>query len=133
MDHPYQPDRGDFINLNFSPQAGTEQAGLRPALVLSPQRFNVAIGVAFVCPITSQMKGGSFEVPIPVTCRVKGAVLVAHFRSVDWLARGARLHSRAPTSLVDDIIGRLSAIIETDEIAKALAVPVPDRLPKRGA
>ncbi|MFD2814934.1 type II toxin-antitoxin system PemK/MazF family toxin [Paracoccus aerius] len=60
----YQPDRGDLVWLDFDPQAGTEQAGRRPAIVLSPQNFNIATGLAIFCPITNQGKGSSFEVPL---------------------------------------------------------------------
>lgn len=64
-DVTYQPDRGDFIWLDFDPQSGTEQAGRRPALVVSPRDFNIATGLAAVCPITNTATGSKFEVPIP--------------------------------------------------------------------
>jgi len=111
----YQPDRGDFIVVDCSPQAGTEQAGRRPALVLSPQSFNVALGLVFACPITSKVSGSAFDVPVPASCRVKGAVLLAHLSSFDWIARNVAFHSRAPDSFVEDIVARLNAVIETNE------------------
>ncbi len=98
----YQPDRG---------QAGTEQAGRRPALVLSPMAYNVATGLAFLCPVTNQIKGGAFEVPIPSGTKVTGVVLSEHLRSVDWIARNADFHSQAPTDLVLEVLARIEAIL----------------------
>jgi len=108
----YQPDKGHLIYLDFTPHAGTEQAGRRPALVLSPLNYNIATGLAIVCPITTQVKGGSFEVPIPATARIKGVVLSDHLRSVDWLVRKAELHSMAPPDLLREVLGRIEAILE---------------------
>ncbi len=108
---PYQPDRGHFVYLDFDPPAGMEQAGRRPALVLSPMRYNVATGLAFVCPVTNQVKGGAFEVPIPPGADVTGVVLSDHLRSVDWPARDAAFHGEAPQQLVDEVLARLEAIL----------------------
>jgi mRNA interferase MazF len=69
----YQPDRGDLIYLDFTPNAGTEQGGRRPALVLSPKRFNIATSLAVVCPIANQLKGSPWEVPLPKGVGVTGA------------------------------------------------------------
>ncbi len=107
----YQPDRGHFIFLDFSPQAGTEQAGRRPALVLSPLAYNVATGLVFLCPVTNQIKGGAFEVPIPPGAKVTGVVLSDHLRSVDWIARNADFHGQAPTDLVLEVLARIEAIL----------------------
>ncbi len=107
----YQPDRGHFIFLDFSPQAGSEQAGRRPALVLSPLAYNVATGLAFLCPVTNRIKGGAFEVPIPPGAKVTGVVLSDHLRSVDWIARNADFHSQAPTDLVLEVLARIEAIL----------------------
>ena len=107
----YQPDRGHFVFLDFSPQAGTEQAGRRPALVLSPLAYNVATGLAFLCPVTNRIKGGAFEVPIPPGAKVTGVVLSDHLRSVDWIARNADFHSQAPTDLVLEVLARIEAIL----------------------
>ncbi|MEE8499184.1 MAG: type II toxin-antitoxin system PemK/MazF family toxin [Kiloniellales bacterium] len=107
----YQPERGDFIDLDFSPQAGSEQAGRRPALVLSPLAYNVATGLVFVCPVTNQIKGGAFEVPVPTGAKVTGAVLSDHLRSVDWIARNADFHSAAPKDLVFEVLARIEAIL----------------------
>src|SRR5690349_341762 len=97
--------------MNFDPKAGTEQAGPRPALVLSPLRFNVAVGLFVVCPITNQMKGGPFEVPIPAGCKVTGVVLSEHMKSADWLARGAKFVSKAPPQVMEEVLARVQAIL----------------------
>jgi mRNA interferase MazF len=110
-DRFYQPDRGDFIWLGFTPQAGTEQAGRRPALVLSPRDFNIATGLAFVCPVTNQLKGSSFEVPVPRGSGLSGAVLSDHLRSLDWIERQAEFHSKATEDLLIEVLGRIEAIL----------------------
>jgi mRNA interferase MazF len=110
----YQPDRGHFVFVDFTPQAGTEQAGRRPALILSPLAFNIATGLAFACPVTNQMKGGSFDVPIPPVARVTGAVLSDQLRSIDWLARNASFHSVAPDDLVIEVLARIEAVLSLE-------------------
>ena len=82
------PDRGDLVWLNFTPQAGHEQAGHRPAVVLSPRAYNARSGLAVVVPITSRPKGRPFEVRLPPGLPVRGVVLADHLRTVDWSARG---------------------------------------------
>ena len=113
----YQPDKGDFVWLDFTPNAGTEQGGRRPAVVLSPRKFNVATGLAFVCPITSQVKGGSFEVPIPAGVKLGGVILSDHLRSLDWLARNMSFHAQAPRDVVQEVVARLEAILSFEENA----------------
>ncbi|MGH9777349.1 MAG: type II toxin-antitoxin system PemK/MazF family toxin, partial [Candidatus Acidiferrales bacterium] len=93
------------------PQAGTEQAGRRPAIVLSPQRFNVGTGLLFACPITNQVKGSPFEVSVPHGIRLTGVVLTDHLRSLDWIARRAEFHGKAAPQLLDDVLGRIEAIL----------------------
>jgi len=110
----YQPDRGDLAYLNFTPHAGTEQAGRRPALILSPRQFNIATGLAFACPLTNQVKGGSFEVPLPKEVRLTGVVLSDQLRSIDWLERRAEFHSKAPASLIEEVLARIEAILAID-------------------
>ena len=110
----YRPERGDVVWLEFTPQAGTEQAGRRPALILSPATFNVATGLAVVCPLTSTMTGSRFEVPLPKGSKLKGVVLSHQFRTVDWLARRAELHSRASDDLVHEVLARIEAILSID-------------------
>lgn len=108
----YQPDRGDFVYLDFTPQAGTEQAGRRPALVLSPFNFNVATGLMFACPVTNQAKAGSFDVNVPRGAKLTGVILSHQMRAVDWIARHAEFHSKAPDTTVLEVLARIEAILE---------------------
>lgn len=110
----YQPDRGDFVYLDFTPQAGTEQAGRRPALVLSPKDFNIATGLAVVCPLTNTVTGSKFEVPVARGTKLTGVVLSHQFRTVDWIARNADFHSKANKEFMWEVIGRIEAILSID-------------------
>lgn len=110
-DTAYQPDRGDFVYLDFTPQAGTEQAGRRPALVLSVRDFNIATGLMAVCPVTNTQTGSRFEVPLPRGATLSGVVLSQQFRTVNWIARAAAFHSKASDDLMHDVIARIAAII----------------------
>lgn len=85
----YVPERGDVIWLNFDPQAGHEQAGRRPALVISPAKYNRVSGLVVVCPITNRAKGYPFEVPVPTGLAVTGVVLADQVKNMDWQARDA--------------------------------------------
>jgi mRNA interferase MazF len=107
----YVPDRGDFVWLDFTPQAGHEQRGPRPALVLSPAAYNGKVGLAICCPITSQIKGYPFEARIPAGLKVGGAVLADQVKNLDWRVRKARLIGRAPAALVDDVTAKLLVLI----------------------
>jgi mRNA interferase MazF len=97
------PDAGDLIWIDFNPQAGREQAGRRPALVLSSVRFNLKTSLAFVCPITSKIKGYSSEVPLPHGLPVHGAVLCSHLRSIDWQVRNPVLIGKVPDGLLVEV------------------------------
>lgn len=108
---PYVPDRGDFIWLAFSPNAGREQAGRRPALVLSPSAYNGKVGLAIVCPVTSQVKGYPFEEQIPAGLPVSGVVLSDQVRSLDWRARQAEFAATAPPHVVAGVLGRLNTLL----------------------
>jgi mRNA interferase MazF len=110
-DVAYQPDRGDFIYLDFTPQAGTEQAGRRPALVLSTRDFNIATGLAVVCPLTNTKSESRFEVPLPRGTKLTGVVLSHQFRTIDWIARNAEFHSKANENLLWEVLGRIEAIL----------------------
>ena len=107
----YQPERGHFIWLDFTPQAGTEQAGRRPALVLSPREFNIATRLAAVCPVTNTVTGSRFEVPLPKASGLTGVVLSGQFRTVDWLARRASYQSLADGDLMAEVLGRIEATL----------------------
>ena len=103
------PDRGDLIWLTFDPQAGREQAGRRPALVLSSAGYNIKSSLAVVCPVTSHVKGYPFEVAVS-TERLKGCVLADHLKSVDWKQRRAKLIGRAAPNVIAEVINRVAAL-----------------------
>lgn len=109
---PAAPDRGDVIWIAFDPQAGREQRGTRPALVLSPLAYNRKVGLALCCPVTSRAKGYPFEVLLPEELAVTGVVLADHVKSLDWRARKARVACRAPRQVVEEVLARLSALLE---------------------
>jgi mRNA interferase MazF len=109
---PYVPARGEIVWISLNPQAGHEQAGRRPALVLSPSEYNDRVGLVILCPITNQVKGYPFEVALPSGGKVTGAVLSDQVKSLDWRARNAEFLERAPQSVTDDVLARLGALIE---------------------
>jgi len=109
----YVPDRGHLIWLNLNPKAGHEQAGHRPAIVLSPISYNSKSGLAVVCPITNQQKGYPFEVPIPGGLAIMGVVLSDHIRCLDWRTRNAAYSCNAPKDVLDDVIAKVNALIGT--------------------
>lgn len=105
------PDRGDILWLDFTPQAGHEQRGQRPALVLSPAAYNGKVGLAVCCPITTQIKGYPFEVQLPAGPKVTGAVLADQVKSLDWQVRRARFICQAPPGVVEQVTGKLLALL----------------------
>jgi mRNA interferase MazF len=108
----YVPDFGDLIKANFDlGQAGHEEAGWRPALVLSPKSYNKKAGLAVVAPITNQIKGYPFEVNLPAGLKIGGAVLADAVKSIDWRVRKARLHDRAPADIMKQVQGKLAALL----------------------
>jgi mRNA interferase MazF len=107
----YIPARGDLVWLQFTPQAGHEQAGHRPAVALSPRSYNQKTGLALFCPVTSQIKGYPFEVKLPDGLPVKGVVLCDQVKSLDWSARRARLAARLPAVTLDDILAKMLALL----------------------
>ena len=111
MSDSYCPKRGDIVWLTFTPHAGHEQAGHRPALILSPDLYNKRVGLALVCPITSQVKGYPFEVPIPKGMKVSGVVLADQVKSLDWRARRARFCCTVPTAIVAEVLRKLAPLI----------------------
>lgn len=107
----YIPERGDAIWLDFTPQAGREQAGRRPALVLSAATYNGRAGMAVVCPITSQIKGYPFEVLLPAELPIHGVVLSDQVRSLDWRVRQAEFIARLPDQLMAEVIAKLATLV----------------------
>ena len=111
----YIPQRGDVVWINFNPQAGHEQAGHRPAVVLSPRTYNDKTHLAILCPITNRVKGYPFEVAIPVGLEVKGVILADQIKSMDWRARNAELIAPLPTETVDAILQKVEMLLARDE------------------
>lgn len=112
VDAPYVPDRGDLVWLEFDPQSGREQAGTRPALVLSSARYNGRARLALICPITSRIKGYPFEQALPENLPIQGVVLSDQVRSLDWQTRRARFIAKAPRDLVERVTAFAEGILK---------------------
>lgn len=106
----YTPDRGDIVWLNFTPQAGHEQKGKRPAIILSPKEYNKKTGLAVCCPITSNIKGYPFEVIVNGK-KIDGAVLSDHLKNLDWKARDIKYIEKAHTEVLNEVIEKISVLI----------------------
>jgi mRNA interferase MazF len=109
----YTPDAGDLVWLSFSPRASREQAGRRPALVLSPSAYNAKAQLCVVTPITSEAKGYPFEVLLPQGLPVSGVVLSDHVKSADWAARRIKFISKAPIQVVNQVRAKLKPLLGT--------------------
>ena len=108
----YVPDRGDIVWLNFNPQAGHEQAGRRPALVLSPKNYNDRTSLALLCPVTTAAKGYPFEIPLPPGGDIFGVVLSDHIKSLDWRARRANRAGQASPRVVEQVLEMASILLQ---------------------
>ncbi len=111
MTPPYVPERGDLVWLTFKPQAGHEQAGRRPAIVLSPQSYNGKVSLALFCPITNQNKGYPFEVALPPGLPISGVVLADQARSLDWNARNVTFICHAPSAITTAVLQKLATLL----------------------
>jgi mRNA interferase MazF len=109
------PERGDVVWLQFNPQAGSEQAGHRPALVISPKSYNQRVGLALVCPITSRIKGYPFEVELPRESETEGAILCDQIKSLDWRVRSAKRIGSVPPSTMQEVTARILALVDPEE------------------
>lgn len=107
----YIPKQGDLIAITFDPQAGHEQKGRRPALVISKDLFNRSTGMAIVCPITNTDRGFPFHVPIPKTCKLNGFVMVEQVKSVDFHARRVKRIEPRNDELLSEVLSILDACI----------------------
>jgi mRNA interferase MazF len=107
----YIPDRGDAVWITLDPPAGHEQAGRRPALVLSPASYNGRVRLALLSPITGQVKGYPFEVALPEGLAVTGVVLADQVKSLDWRARNAARICAVPEEVVDRVVKRLTTLL----------------------
>ena len=118
----YHPRRGDIVHLNFSPSVGHEMADRHYALVLSAATYNRKSGMAVVCAITSRVRGGPFEVPVPAGLLpdkagvgpVKSVVVADAVRQVDYREREVAFIAVAPTALVEGVLDVLLAVLEDE-------------------
>ena len=107
----YIPERGDLIWISLSPQTGHEQAGRRPAVVLSPVAYNGKVGLALLCPITNQIKGYPFEVILPEGISVSGAILADQVKNLDWRIRKAELICNLPREIINEVLEKIRLLL----------------------
>jgi mRNA interferase MazF len=108
---PFVPSRGDAVWISLDPQAGHEEAGRRPDLVLSPSAYNGRVGLALLCPITHQIKRYPFEVEIPLNLDIAGVVLADQVECLDWRARRTELIGRLPDATVAEVLQKLRTLL----------------------
>ncbi len=107
----YVPERGDLVWLTFNPQAGHEQSGRRPAVVISPAAYNEKVGLALFCPITSQIKAYPFEVALPEGLPISGVILADQVKSLDWRARHIKKISVLPKEKLEELLQKIGVLI----------------------
>ena len=112
MPRRYTPERGDVVWLQFTPRAGHEQAGLRPAVTLSPRSYNEKVGLGLFCPVTSHAKGYPFEARLPEGFAVTGVALCDQVKSLDWKTRRAKFVCGLPEETIDEVMGKARALLE---------------------
>jgi mRNA interferase MazF len=105
------PDRGDVVWVTLAPEAGQEQSGRRPAVVLSPAAYNGKVGLAVMVPVTSVAKGYPFEVALPPGLPVAGVILSDQVRTLNWRAQRATPIGRLPDDVMAQVLGRLEALL----------------------
>jgi len=110
MAESYIPERGDLVWLSFTPQAGHEQKGKRPALIISPLKYNKKTKLALCLPVTSKEKGYLFEVAITGT-KIKGVILSDHIKNLDWKARNVKFIEKAADNILEECIGKISTLL----------------------
>jgi mRNA interferase MazF len=111
IESAYCPDAGDIIWINFDPQSGREQAGRRPAFVLSAKVYNAATRLCVLCPVTSKVKGFRFEVPLPAGYSIQGVVLTDQIKSLDWSLRNAAFADKC-VEINLEVAARLRALLQ---------------------
>ncbi|HHD75828.1 MAG TPA: endoribonuclease MazF [Campylobacterales bacterium] len=107
----YVPDRGDIVWINFTPQAGHEQRGKRPALILSPKIYNQKTSLCICLPITSKVKGYPFEVPLPDDLEIQGVVLSDQIKNLDFSAREVSFVCKVDSSVVEMVQRNVLALV----------------------
>ena len=108
---PYVPEKGDFVIVTFDPQAGHEQKGCRPALVVGNTLFDRHTGLAIACPVTNTFRNIPFHVAISGACSLTGHVMAEQVKSVDYAARRVKFVEKAPDSLLDEVLSILDACL----------------------
>jgi len=109
---PYIPDRGDIVWIELNPQVGHEQAGERPAIIVSPAAYNQKTSLALMCPITSKVKGYPFEVMLPDNLEISGVILADQIKSLDWQARNARFARKASHEVTNEVLAKIKVLLE---------------------
>ena len=107
----YIPQKGDLVIVTFDPQAGHEQKGRRPALVVSNTLFNKHTGLAIVCPITRTKRNYPFHVPVSAHSSLKGFVMVEQVKSIDYTKRKVKFVEQAPQEVLDEVLAILDACL----------------------
>lgn len=107
----YIPERGDAVWIDFNPQAGHEQSGRRPAIVLSPRSYNGKVGLCLLCPMTSKVKGYPFEVLFPSSAGVTGVILSDQAKSLDWQLRNAEFITKLPKAVTSEVLKKLKSLL----------------------
>lgn len=108
----YTPQKGDIVYINFNPQKGREQAGRRPAIILSPGIYNQSTRLALLCPITSNAKGYPFEVKLTQHSKTKGVVLSDHIKCLDWHDRKIKFLEKASNTVLVEVIAKLQTLLQ---------------------
>jgi mRNA interferase MazF len=111
MAKDYVPKAGDVIRLSFDPQAGHEQAGRRPALVISPAAFNEKTRLIICCPITNTIRDDPFAVWLPNQAKTTGAILVEQLKSLDWHVRNAEYLEPIPGETLQHVRALIARIL----------------------
>jgi mRNA interferase MazF len=114
MPRRYVPERGDIVWLQFNPQAGSEQSGHRPALVVSPKSYNQKVGLALFCPIAPQVTGYPFEIVLPREAKASGAILSDQIKSLDWRVGNAKRYSRVPKDVTGEVLAKIHTLFDYD-------------------
>jgi mRNA interferase MazF len=109
--HPYIPNRGDIVYLDFDPTKGHEQTGHRPAFVLSPCVYNEKSSLALFMPITKQQKGYPFEVPLPTGLKVQGVILADQIKCLDWKAWGVRFVESVSEEVIEEVQAKIEPLL----------------------
>lgn len=109
---------GDVVWIDFDPQAGHEQCGRRPVLVLSPAAYNRKVALGIFCPVTGQAKGYAWEVALPTGLGVTGVILADQIKSLDWKERRVEFAATLPREVLDEVLDKTLALINPEDDAR---------------